>query len=120
MVQVLFLLAAVSAPPDPAVTTAWYSPKATALHYDACVDFVEAGGKAVLAVGVPAPPGAYSVDRLDDTKPGLYACFRQNGRAVFQPLVVPQKMEAPEPVQFFQPAGNCVGGRCPTPRGAFP
>lgn len=103
MYATLILLAALAAPqqaPKP--------PQAPPLRdYAACTAHVAAGGRAILAVGVPAPPGAYYVATLEDRSPGLWECFQLNGKLMMQ--VVPKPMEA-QPIRRV--IRECVNGVC--------
>lgn len=101
----LILAASISAPPDPAVVNAWVNPPAR--DYPACRSHVESGGKAVLAVGVDTPPGAYCVAKLEGFLPGLYECFSEAGVAKMKPLAVPKQMQPAK--QFVR---QCVNGTC--------
>lgn len=77
------------------------------LDYVACVSHVAQGGKAILAVGVDAPPGAYRVASLQGFTPGLYECFL-DGTPKMRPLAVPKPMAGP----VKQWVKQCYNGVC--------
>ena len=88
------LLSFVLAAPPHAPTQPPQAPPVKVLDYAACLLHVEAGGKAILAVGVDSPPGAYRVATLGDFAPGLWECFL-DGTPKMRPLAVPKAMEPP-------------------------
>ena len=77
------------------------------LDYAACVSHVANGGKAVLAVGVDAPPGVYRVASLQGFTQGLYECFL-DGTPKMKPLAVPKPMAGP----VKQWVKQCINGVC--------
>ncbi len=106
MFQTLLIVAALGQISDPPKIVA--DPPKWKKDYAACVSHVTAGGKAILAVGVDAPPGAYRVASLQDTAPGLWECYPERGRLMMRPLAVPKRMEQPLK-QFVR---QCVNGVC--------
>jgi hypothetical protein len=107
MIGILILSLAIGEPPQaPPIGEPPQAPPIN--NYRACRRHVEAGGRAILAVGIDAPPGAYRVDSLEATAPGLWECYLKNGRLMMEPLKVPQKM--PGPVKRL--VKQCIDGVC--------
>jgi hypothetical protein len=123
--MLLILLSLLSPPPvtdvPPVRAGSWVSPKR--LPWDAVYDRVSAGETVWVSVGEDHPD-AVRIDHVPPgVGPGVYKCYRENGKNVISQLAKsPVVLSAPAvPVVPF-PAlirPTCAGGNCPLSQPLF-
>jgi hypothetical protein len=86
------------------------------LGYPAAVAAVARGEQITLAIGVPAPSGAYHTDSVQGVAPGVYDCRLEGGRPLMRLRSSVQQWLAPAPA----PLPSCGPGGCPQPAWGVP
>ena len=90
--------------------------------YAACCEAVSRGEMVTLSVGVNG--GTYHVDTLPGFEPGVYTCWRANGRHLMERRISDRGLREfnritdsfpPAPSVGSFPASPCPGGVCPAP-----
>lgn len=91
--------------------------------YPAAVKAVARGEQITLAIGVPAPTGAYYADRVESLtpgkfeSPGVYDCKIENGQPIMRLRGAVARWIAPTPpTPQYTPAPACGPGGCPQPQ----